>query len=343
MTDQTSQSNRRRSMGTIKDFLREQTAMANEAEQDQQDEAAEETDGASEQDTAHVAPQDDSPAPQAEDRSLSSNTADEVAKLKHELKSAQGRLKPTQQRLEAATSTISNQEAMLADKQRRIDELEAELDSLQDLRLQKRIEERREKILERSPGIDIDHAEAMAYALEEERQQNPARKSTPKPSAEDGNPDPQGVGHNDNVKIKVGKLLNDPRRNVGSLTTLIKDPDFVTWAETKRPNVPNLITRLTTAASETDVDMLADALDAELEHYFTNTDEAEPVGVVSPPVAKASVADHMTRKRPAPVSRADYKRKRQALMREVRSSSPSVRDKAAAELQKLHNAFLQIE
>lgn len=141
------------------------------------------------------------------------------------------------------------------------------------------------------------------------------------------------------MKIKINKLLNDPRRNVGSLPTLVHDPDFVTWAETKNPKVTTLVARFTSATSEADVESLANELDVELEKYFTNTDEA--VSGVSTPVTRTGVADHMTRKRTSTVSRQEYERKRKELMRGLRSSDYRVREESQRKLDELHKAFNQ--
>lgn len=333
MNEQTSQFNRPRGKGTVQDILRKQAEeraaeMAGNAEDNTQDNAQDET-----QD------QPQAPAVPAQTAQQNSFGNDEVARLMHELKSAQGRLKPMQQRLEAASQTISNQEAALAEKQRRIDELEAELESLSEIRVQKRVQERRERIMERSPSMDIDSAEALAYALEEERlAESKANSQKQQPRGTEANTQ-QGYGQADAVKIKINQLLNDPRRNVGSLPTLVKDPEFVTWAETKNQNVPALITRFTNATSEADVDALANELDAELEKYFTNADEA--VSGVSTPVTRTGVVDHMTRKRTTTMSRQEYERKRKELMRDVRSSNYRVREEAQRKLDELHKAFHQ--
>lgn len=331
MTEQTTQFNRPRGMGTVQDILRRQ------AEERTEEIAGNEDNNVDGNDQTPDQPQ--APAVSVPNRQPNSFDNDEVARLTHELKSAQGRLKPMQQRLEVAHQTISNQENMLAEKQRRIDELEAEMESLQEIRVQKRVQERRDRILERSPSIDIDSAEAMAYELEAERlAESKANSQKQQPRGTEANTQ-QGYGQADAVKIKINKLLNDPRRNVGSLPTLVHDPDFVTWAETKNPKVTTLVARFTSATSEADVEFLANELDVELEKYFTNTDEA--VSGVSTPVTRTGVADHMTRKRTTTMSRQEYERKRKELMRDVRSSNYSVREEAQRKLNELHKAYNQ--
>lgn len=331
MTEQTTQFNRPRGMGTVQDILRKQAEeRAAETAGDEEN-----TNDGNNQDTAPDQPQ--APAVSAPSQSQNSFGNDEVARLTHELKSAQGRLKPMQQRLEAASQTISNQEAMLAEKQRRIDELEAEMESLHEIRVEKRVQERRDRILERSPSLDIDSAEAMAYALEAERlAENKVNNTKPQRKESDA-PTQQGYGQTDTVKIKINQLLNDPRRNVGSLPTLVKDPEFVAWAETKNPKVTTLVASFTNATSEADVEALANELDVELEKYFTNTDE--DVSGVSTPVARTGVADHMTRKRTSTMTRQEYERKRKEYMRGVRSNDYRVREESQRKLDELHKAF----
>lgn len=268
--------------------------------------------------------------------------ADEVAKLRHELASAMGRLKPAQQRIEVLQSEKTNLQSQLDAAHRRIAELEAGQQDLEDLRRTKKTQDVRAKLLEQFPDIDPAYAEALVVAAGEMAQPaaKPQQTSVEPPAA--ALQSTPAVGQISPARAKMEQILADPRRNSGSLTVLAADPEFRNWVES-RPDVGAMLTQFTQSTSVQDVESLAEQIDTAIDDYYNDLASVPDTKTPSTPVTQpaSGVANLARRNGGRTMSRQEYERKRMELMTKVRSRDPKVREEASKELQTLQTQFRQ--
>ena len=267
---------------------------------------------------------------------------DEVAKLRHELASAMGRLKPAQQRIEVLQSEKTNLQSQLDAAHRRIAELEAGQQDLEDLRRTKKTQDVRAKLLEQFPDIDPAYAEALVMAAGEMAQPaaKPQQTSVEPPAG--ASQSAPAVGQVSFARAKMEQILADHRRNSGSLTVLAGDPEFRSWVES-RPDVGARLTQFTQSTSVEDVENLAEQLDKDIDAYYLALASKQDDTPISTPVAQPAtgVASMARRNGGRTISRQEYERKRAELMAKIRGRDPKAREDATKELQALQTQFRQ--
>lgn len=264
--------------------------------------------------------------------------ADEIAKLRHELNSAQGRLKPTQQRLEAMQSENTNLRSQLETAQRRIAELESSQKELEQLRYSNKASSVKRKLQEQFPDVDPAYAEAMVSAISEFNQPYAASVGQQQTARQ-----PQALvdnyGQTDVTQDKIRQVLADTRRNIGSLSAMAGDRDFRDWVES-RPDVGAVLTVFMQATSVEDVEKYAEQIDRFMDEYFDRELE-QPSQPTSTPVRQqpAGVNQHLTRNGKRTIDRNEYEKRRAAIMPKLRSRDAKVRAQANAELTELQSSF----
>lgn len=264
--------------------------------------------------------------------------ADEIAKLRHELNSAQGRLKPTQQRLEAVQSENANLRAQLDTAQRRIADLEASQKELEELRHSRKASDVKARIQEQFPDVDPAYADAIVSAVSEFNQP----KAETKPQHENTQTQHQQgfvYGQGNPVQDKMNQVLADSSRNIGSLRAMAGDPDFRDWVES-RPEVGAVITVFTQSTSVSDVEKYAEQIDRYMDEYFDH-EPTQPAQPTSTPVSNppTGVSQHMTRNGNRKLSRSEYEKRRAEIIPKLRSRDVKVREQANRELSELQAQF----
>lgn len=263
---------------------------------------------------------------------------DEIAKLRHELNSAQGRLKPTQQRLEATQSENANLRAQLETAQRRIAELEASQKELEELRHSRKASDVKARIQEQFPDVDPAYAEAIVSAVSEFNQP----KAETKPQHENAQAQYQqagSYGQVNTVQDKITQVLADTRRNVGSLRAMAGDQDFRDWVDS-RPDVGAVLTVFMQSTSVEDVEKYAEQIDRFMDEYFDRELE-QPSQPASTPVCQqpAGVNQHLSRNGKRTIDRREYERRRAVIMPKLRSRNAKERAQANKELSELQSLF----
>lgn len=263
---------------------------------------------------------------------------DEIAKLRHELNSAQGRLKPTQQRLEATQSENANLRAQLETAQRRIAELESGQKELEQLRYSSKASSVKQKLQEQFPDIDPAYAEAMVSAISEFNQPRtePVRQQQ---TDQQQQPLAGNYGQVNVVQDKITQVLADTRRNIGSLRAMAGDQDFRDWVDS-RPDVGAVLTVFTQSTSVEDVEKYAEQIDRFMDEYFDRELE-QPSQPTSTPVRQqpAGVNQHLSRNGKRTIDRREYERRRAEIMPKLRSRDAKVRAQASKELTELQSLF----
>lgn len=263
---------------------------------------------------------------------------DEIAKLRHELNSAQGRLKPTQQRLEATQSENANLRAQLETAQRRISELEASQKELEELRHSRKAYDVKARIQEQFPDVDPAYAEAIVSAVSEFNQPHTAsvqQQQTVQPQQQQAG----SYGQVNVVQDKITQVLADTRRNVGSLRAMAGDQDFRDWVDS-RPDVGAVLTVFMQSTSVEDVEKYAEQIDRFMDEYFDRELE-QPSQPASTPVRQqsAGVNQHLSRNGKRTIDRREYERRRAIIMPKLRSRDAKERAQANKELSELQSLF----
>lgn len=263
---------------------------------------------------------------------------DEIAKLRHELNSAQGRLKPTQQRLEATQSENANLRAQLETAQRRIAELEASQKELEELRHSRKAYDVKARIQEQFPDVDPAYAEAIVSAVSEFNQPHTAsvqQQQTAQPQQQQAG----SYGQVNVVQDKITQVLADTRRNVGSLRAMAGDQDFRDWVDS-RPDVGAVLTVFMQSTSVEDVEKYAEQIDRFMDEYFDRELE-QPSQPASTPVRQqpAGVNQHLSRNGKRTIDRREYERRRAIIMPKLRSRDAKERAQANKELSELQSLF----
>lgn len=263
---------------------------------------------------------------------------DEIAKLRHELNSAQGRLKPTQQRLEATQSENANLRAQLETAQRRISELEASQKELEELRHSRKAYDVKARIQEQFPDVDPAYAEAIVSAVSEFNQPHTAsvqQQQTAQPQQQQAG----SYGQVNVVQDKITQVLADTRRNVGSLRAMAGDQDFRDWVDS-RPDVGAVLTVFMQSTSVEDVEKYAEQIDRFMDEYFDRELE-QPSQPASTPVRQqsAGVNQHLSRNGKRTIDRREYERRRAIIMPKLRSRDAKERAQANKELSELQSLF----
>lgn len=272
------------------------------------------------------------------------------AQLEQQYKAMAGRVKPLQHELAQVKRENRQLQRSLADKDKYISQLEEELDGLTDVRIEKNVIQRREKIMEKYPHMDMENVEAMAYMMEEENfnRQKQVRKQPQQTE--------QSNEAQEDLNDRKRELLNDSTRRIGSLQALLNSPEFNLWAA-ENPLMEKTVSAFVNTTNSQEVEQLADTIDHLIDTFYlkqsaksssakeppeNETEKAEPQ--TSTPVRNRSMSDFLDRKqKPMTVTARKYEERKRYLRGIIRSGNQKQRDEAIQELDALHEAYLKAQ